>query len=246
MRRVELWTVFRLAICLYLALYAVVLLALALLWWIAESTGTTGNIESFLRDVGFKNFTFNGPELLLGAALGGLVLVVAATLLTVVLVALVNLISELTGGVRLIVIESPYAVGDEAPVARRAPETAPRPRTARAPQRPVGPTPAPVISPAVEPDAPVPEPATPRVDVTERLGATGSAGHRELRAATGTANPRRVVPADGHPPAGAADQERGDGHATASSDRPDDGPSWADRAARLLRGATPSVRTDPE
>lgn len=120
----------------YLAVYLLGLLTFVLLWWIASSTGTTGNIESFLRDVGFKNFHFNGPELFLGAALIGIVLALTATLLSTVVAAMVNLVSELTGGIQLVVIESPFANDVEPEAAPERVAESPMPIARTEPARP--------------------------------------------------------------------------------------------------------------
>jgi hypothetical protein len=102
---VELWSVFRLSALALLALYVITLGAFALLWWIASNTGTVHNIEKFLRDVGFKNFHFDGPQLMGGVAAIGAVLVLAGSLLATVTAALFNVLSEMTGGVGVVVIE---------------------------------------------------------------------------------------------------------------------------------------------
>ena len=131
-RRVELWSVFRLAFCVYAATYILGLLTFGLLWWIASNTGTTGNIESFLREVGFKGFTFKGGQLFLGVLLGGAVLALAATLLTTVVAAMVNLISELTGGIQVVVVDAdevePVVAPAPAPVVARPTPIAPAPQ----------------------------------------------------------------------------------------------------------------------
>ncbi|HVX19189.1 MAG TPA: DUF3566 domain-containing protein [Acidimicrobiales bacterium] len=225
LRRVELWTVFRLSGCVYLALWAMGLLALAVIWWISSNTGTTSNIESFLRDVGFKNFEFNGPELLLAAGLGGLVLVLAGTLLTTVLAALVNLISELTGGLKVVVIEPP---GVDLPVGGTVPAAAAA-------------TFSPDVGVAVAP--PVVATFGTGGPATNGEPDLAPAAHYRVRAATGSANPGRgAAPGAGSP----AEPAHGDPR-LAASDAADD--SWSARAGRLLRGvANPRgpVRTEPD
>jgi len=104
-RRIELWSVLKISLFLYLCLYVAVLIALAVIWGLAYSTGSVDKVQSFLADVGLDNFRFYGDQMFRACAAIGGVLVLAATLVTVVTVALVNLISELTGGSRLTVIE---------------------------------------------------------------------------------------------------------------------------------------------
>ena len=80
---------------------AVILVAGVLLWAGAEAVGVVGNIENFMVDIGFEDFTFVPGKLLSGVALGGLVIVVAGTCANVLLAALFNLMSDVVGGLRL-------------------------------------------------------------------------------------------------------------------------------------------------
>jgi Transmembrane domain of unknown function (DUF3566) len=84
-----------------------------LLWGFAYSAGLIDNFESFMADVGFDDFQFYGDEIFRRAAIIGAVLVLAGAVLTVLATALINVISELTGGIRFVVIEvvEPVAPG---------------------------------------------------------------------------------------------------------------------------------------
>jgi len=104
-RRIDLWSVLKLALVLYTCLYAATLASLAAIWGIAYSTGLIDKLQSFLGDVGLDNFRFYGDQMFRACAAIGAVLVLAGTLITVLTVALINLISELTGGIRVVVIE---------------------------------------------------------------------------------------------------------------------------------------------
>jgi Transmembrane domain of unknown function (DUF3566) len=108
-RRVELWSVLKLALIFFLCMYAVGLVTMAVLWGFANSAGLVDNFESFANEVGWENWQFDGEEMFRQAAVIGAVLVVAATLLSVLATALLNVISELTGGIRLVVIEEDVA-----------------------------------------------------------------------------------------------------------------------------------------
>jgi hypothetical protein len=103
--RVRVWSVCKLAFCVLLFLYAVALGAAALLWWIATSAGLVHNVEKFLRDVGFTNFRFHGGQLMQGVAIVGAIAVVTMTVFSALAAAVVNVISELTGGLRLVITE---------------------------------------------------------------------------------------------------------------------------------------------
>lgn len=104
-RRIDLWSVLKLSLVVYTCLYAAILATLAALWGIAYSSGTIDNLQSFLADVGLDNFTFYGNQMFRAAAAVGAVGVMAGTVVTVLATALVNVISEITGGIRLVVIE---------------------------------------------------------------------------------------------------------------------------------------------
>jgi hypothetical protein len=104
-RRIDLWSVLKLAIVLYTCLYGAVLATVALLWGVLYSSGQIDKLESFLADVGLENYRFYGDQMFRAVMAIGAVGVLAATLLTVITAALVNLVSEITGGIRVIVIE---------------------------------------------------------------------------------------------------------------------------------------------
>jgi hypothetical protein len=104
-RRIDLWSVLKLALVVYTCLYVAVLATLAALWGILYQSGNIGKLQSFLEDVGLENFTFYGNQMFRACAAIGAVGVLAGTVITVLATALVNVISEMTGGIRLIVIE---------------------------------------------------------------------------------------------------------------------------------------------
>lgn len=104
-RRIDLWSVLKLAIVLYTCLYAAVMATLALLWGLAYSSGQIEKVQSFMSDVGLDNYRFYGDQMWRACAMIGAVGVLAATIITVLTAALVNVISETTGGIRFVVIE---------------------------------------------------------------------------------------------------------------------------------------------
>ena len=104
-RRIELWSVLKVSLLFYACVYVVTLLSGVLLWGFAYSAGLIDNFESFMADVGFDDFRFYGDEIFRRAAIIGAVLVLAGGVLTVLATALINVISELTGGIRFVVIE---------------------------------------------------------------------------------------------------------------------------------------------
>ena len=104
-RRIDLWSVLKLSLIVYSCLYAAALATLAALWSLAYSSGSIDKLQSFLEDVGLENFTFYGNQMFRACAAIGGVGVLAGTVITVLATALVNVISEMSGGIRLVVIE---------------------------------------------------------------------------------------------------------------------------------------------
>ena len=101
LRRMDPWSVLKLSIVYYLAVFLVILVAGVLLWAGATTVGVVENIESFMVDIGFDDFKFIGSKMLAGVALGGLVLVVAGTVANVILCGLFNLMGDVTGGLKM-------------------------------------------------------------------------------------------------------------------------------------------------
>lgn len=110
LRRLDPWSVLKVSLVFYLCCYVVAIVAGVLLWRLADSTDVIANIESFVMDYGgFETFEFEPDLILQGGLLVGAVLVVLATGLTVLGAVLFNLISDLVGGVRVVVIEEDSA-----------------------------------------------------------------------------------------------------------------------------------------
>lgn len=185
LRHIEPWSVLKISLLFYAALFLIVCVASALLWIAARSSGTVENVESFITSVGgFGNcepidgappvtttttlpgaaptgpvdqidpsgtdtpdteptgavpdpgddedcregeelvgeFRFEDARIFQAFALGGIVLVLAGSAANVVLVLLFNLMSDLTGGVRVTVLE------EDPPARVRAPSGSPPPR----------------------------------------------------------------------------------------------------------------------
>jgi len=105
-RYIEPWSVARVAFAFSLALWLILVVASVIIWQVASATGAIGHVESFMAQLlADQSFTVDGGQLLRASAISGVVLVVAGTAFTVLLALLFNLICELTGGLRLRVIE---------------------------------------------------------------------------------------------------------------------------------------------
>jgi hypothetical protein len=81
-------------------------------------------------------YRLDGERIFNGFVLGGLILVVAAAAFNVVLVLLFNLISDLTGGVRLTVLEEPTATPARPPAGAKRPARRPPDQVAATRARP--------------------------------------------------------------------------------------------------------------
>ncbi|MGI8778519.1 MAG: DUF3566 domain-containing protein [Acidimicrobiales bacterium] len=107
-RKVDAWSVLKISVVFYVAVYFMLLVAAVLLWTAATATGLRGNIEKVVADlIASGKFHFVGSELLQAGAIGGAVLVVLGTAANVMLVVLYNLISDLVGGLVIVVEAGP-------------------------------------------------------------------------------------------------------------------------------------------
>ncbi len=109
-RHIEPWSVLKISIIFYLCLWVILMIAGVMLWGAAESAGAIEKIENFVRELfALEEFTINAERIFRGVALSGFVLVIAGTAFNVLLAVLFNLISDLTGGLRITVIEEESA-----------------------------------------------------------------------------------------------------------------------------------------
>jgi len=111
-RHIEPWSVLKVSLLFYLCLWLIFVLAGVLLWSFAESSGTLDQIEELVEKLfGLdeeKEF-WSGGVIFRAYAITTLVLSIAGITFNVLLAVLYNLISDLTGGVRLTVIEEESA-----------------------------------------------------------------------------------------------------------------------------------------
>ena len=110
-RDIDVWSVFKVGIVFHLVVFVIALVALALLWSVANSTGTINNVENFFESFGWESFTFNGTALLSNFLAFGLLAAILGTALWVIGAVMFNLITELVGGVRVTVLEEEVVLG---------------------------------------------------------------------------------------------------------------------------------------
>ena len=110
-RHIEPWSVLKVCLVFYLCVWGLLVIATRMLWSAAEDAGTISKVESFIEELfALETFTFDSAQIFRIFVLGGLVLVVGGSGVTVVLVILCNLISDLTGGIRFTMVEEETAV----------------------------------------------------------------------------------------------------------------------------------------
>lgn len=109
-RHIEPWSVLKVALLFNFCMWVVTMVAGVLLWNAAETAGTIQDVEQFAEEIfALEEFAFQGEEIFNAVALGGLVVAVAATGFAVLVAILLNLISDLTGGIRVTVVEEETA-----------------------------------------------------------------------------------------------------------------------------------------
>ena len=144
-RRVEPWTVLKFSVLLFTTFYLVVLVAGAVLWALATATGLRENVERFIGDlIASDDFRILGPTMMRASVVGGSLLVVLGTGANVLFAVLYNLISDVVGGIALVLDERPTRRSIRRQAASLAPSTRP-------PRRPVTRLPPPQSGPDVPP-----------------------------------------------------------------------------------------------
>lgn len=125
----------KVSLILYFCAWVIMLFVGVTLWNLAVNSGLVSNVENFVVELfALESFKINADQIFRIAAVGGLVMVLAGSGLTVLGAVLFNLISDVTGGVRLTVVEE---------------ETA-RPRPRRARRRVLVAAPLPVVDPTAD------------------------------------------------------------------------------------------------
>jgi hypothetical protein len=109
-RRIDAWSVLKISAIFFFCLWLVLMTTGVILWNSAVQSGNVDNIENLIATLlGFETFAFEGDLIFRVALLGGLTTVVFSTALTVLMSVLFNLISDLTGGIRVTVLQEESA-----------------------------------------------------------------------------------------------------------------------------------------
>lgn len=111
-RHIEPWSVLKISVIFYLCLWLILLLAGVVLWSLADSSGTLESVEELIESLFSleeENDFFSGGTIFRSYAIGTMFLSIAGIAFNVLLCVLYNLISDLTGGMRITVIEEESA-----------------------------------------------------------------------------------------------------------------------------------------
>ena len=105
-RHVELWSLLKVALLFYVCMMLVGAVAGVLVWSVLQRSGAVASVEGFIEQVFLlDDFRFEGTTMFRLGILAGLVGVLVLSLVTVLGGLLFNLISDLTGGIRVSVVE---------------------------------------------------------------------------------------------------------------------------------------------
>lgn len=105
-RQIDPWSVLRLSFLFFLSMWVVGMIASVLLWQTAVESGLVESIEELIEELFQQElFRFEPAVLFRATALGGLALALGATAMATLMAVLFNLIADLVGGVRLLVVE---------------------------------------------------------------------------------------------------------------------------------------------
>lgn len=132
LRHIDPWSAFKVGALFSLVLYVICLTSGVMLWRVAESTGTLGNVERWFTQFGWETFEFDGGAVFDAAWVIGLFIAVGLTGFFVLVATVFNLVSDIVGGVRVSVLEEEVTERSADPVQRfrrRRPARSTRPST---------------------------------------------------------------------------------------------------------------------
>ncbi len=105
-RHIELYSLLKVSLLFYTCMLVVGVVAGVLLWSLLQKSGAVSSVEGFVGEIFLlENFHLEGRQIFRIGVLGGMVGVLVLTLVTLIGGLLFNLISDLTGGIRVSVVE---------------------------------------------------------------------------------------------------------------------------------------------
>jgi hypothetical protein len=106
LRRLDPWSVLKFSLLFFFCLLLVGVLAFAVVWLVLLNMGLFSSVESFAADFNV-DISFGAGTVFRWYILLGLVGVLLWTIATVLLTLLFNLVNDITGGVEVVLAESP-------------------------------------------------------------------------------------------------------------------------------------------
>jgi hypothetical protein len=107
-RRIDTWTVFKVSFLFYVLALIILVVAGVILWNVAEAFGTIASIQKSAKSLfDLSHFVIKPIPLLEYTTGGGAILCVLGTVLNTVVALLYNLISDVIGGVQVVVVTEP-------------------------------------------------------------------------------------------------------------------------------------------
>jgi hypothetical protein len=104
-RRIDTWTVLKVSAVFYLCAWLIVLVAVILLWFLASAFGSIHDIEKSIRTLfDYSSYKLHASAVFYYTAAGGFLLAVLGTLVNTLIAVLYNLISDVAGGLQVIVL----------------------------------------------------------------------------------------------------------------------------------------------
>ncbi len=109
-RRLDPWSVLKVSLVFFVCAYVITMVAGILLWNLAARAEMIDKVEEFVEELGaYESFDLLPGVILQRSLLIGAILTIVATGVTVLAAVLFNLISDLVGGIRVVVIEEDTA-----------------------------------------------------------------------------------------------------------------------------------------
>jgi hypothetical protein len=104
-RRIDTWTVLKVSLVFYLCALIVVLISGVVLWNVSQAFNFSHDIEKSVKTLfGYNTFTLHPKPMFEYTALAGAVLTVVGTLFNLLVALVYNLISDVVGGIQIIVV----------------------------------------------------------------------------------------------------------------------------------------------
>ena len=104
-RSIDTWSVLKLSLLFYLSLLVTFLVAGVILWQVAAAAGFTNNLAKLIRSLfDLTSYKFHGKVIFRNAAIGGGVLAVFGSFLNALMCVLYNLISDVVGGISVVLM----------------------------------------------------------------------------------------------------------------------------------------------